>query len=84
MLSYSSHERLSPRQILLKILPHARERDAPLPADLNGREFSVCDHFADLLAGGLELRGGLFDRQDLAYVMGVALPELLRQARQKT
>ena len=37
-------------QIFFKKLHNPRFEHSPLPADLHGREFFVCDHLADLLA----------------------------------
>lgn len=47
-----------------KKLHNPRLQHPPLPANLYGREFFICDHLAHLLARGLEQGSGFFYGQD--------------------
>ena len=55
---------MSVTYLFLKKLHNPRFEHSPLPADLYGREFFVCDHLADLLARCLEQGSRLFDGQN--------------------
>ena len=55
---------MSVTYLFLKKLHNPRFQHSPLPADLYGWEFFVCNHLADLLARCLEQDGRLFDGQD--------------------
>lgn len=55
---------MSVTYLFLKKLHNPRFQHSPLPADLYGWEFFICDHLAYLLARGLEQGCGFFDCQN--------------------
>lgn len=67
------------RHISLQKLPQTNDCHPPLPADLDGREFSVLNYFPHLLAGAFEQVCNLLDSQDLAHAHG----SLLRSAERE-
>lgn len=52
---------MSVTYLFLEKLHNPRFQHSPLPADLHGREFFICDHLAYLLARCLEQGSRLFD-----------------------
>ena len=66
---------MSVTYLFLKKLHNPRFQHSPLPANLYGREFFVCNHLAHLLARGLEQGGGFFYGQNFQFINPCCIPQ---------